>query len=101
MEDRRSDVTGRIAVEFFAASQTAAARGGAWRLHVFDTSHPVYYAGSFNFTFDLGAGFEWYRSGNQSVRVQYRYHHISNHETAMYNPGIDNGVLQVAYVFGR
>lgn len=62
---------------------------------------PVASAGAFNFTFDLGAGVEAYRSHSQSVRLQYEVHHISNGGTADYNCGIDNGVLQVSYVFGR
>jgi opacity protein-like surface antigen len=62
---------------------------------------PVEGAGSFNFTFDLGAGFELYRSKTRSVRAEYRYHHISNHNTANQNPGIDNGLFQVTYSFGR
>lgn len=62
---------------------------------------PLSDSGSFNFTFDLGAGLELYRSRSQSLRVEYRYHHISNHDTANDNPGIDNGVVQVTYVFGR
>jgi opacity protein-like surface antigen len=67
------------------------------------TTHPIpiYYAGSFNFTFDLGAGIELYRSKTRSIRAEYRYHHISNHETAEQNPGIDNGLFQVTYTFGR
>ncbi|MGO9636654.1 MAG: acyloxyacyl hydrolase, partial [Terracidiphilus sp.] len=62
---------------------------------------PVPEAGSFNFTFDMGAGLELYRSGTRSVRAEYRYHHISNHNTANQNPGIDNGLFQVTYSFGR
>jgi len=62
---------------------------------------PVSSAGSFNFTFDLGGGVEFFRSHNHSVRAEYRYHHISNHETASTNPGIDNGLVQIAYTFGR
>jgi hypothetical protein len=62
---------------------------------------PVTEAGSFNFTFDLGAGVELYRSNTRSIRAEYRYHHISNHGTAMENPGIDNGLFQVSYAFGR
>ncbi len=62
---------------------------------------PINYAGSFNFTFDLGAGFELYRARNRSIRFEYRYHHISNHGTANTNPGIDNGLFQVTYAFGR
>jgi len=62
---------------------------------------PVENAGSFNFTFDFGAGVELYRSTSRSIRAEYRYHHISNHDTAQQNPGIDNGVFQVTYSFGR
>jgi opacity protein-like surface antigen len=58
-------------------------------------------AGSFNFTFDFGAGVEFWRSASKSVRIDYRYHHISNHYTAPDNPGIDNGLFQVTYAFGR
>ena len=62
---------------------------------------PVLNAGSFNFTFDFGAGFELYRSRTKSIRAEYRYHHISNHGTAQENPGIDSGLIQVTYAFGR
>ena len=62
---------------------------------------PTNGAGSFNFTFDVGAGFELFRTHSHSYRVEYRYHHISNDETANDNPGIDNGVIQVSWLFGR
>jgi opacity protein-like surface antigen len=62
---------------------------------------PTSNAGSFNFAFDVGAGFELYRNHSHSYRVEYRYHHLSNHETASDNPGIDNAVIQVSWLFGR
>ncbi len=62
---------------------------------------PIQDAGNFNFVFDFGAGFELFRSRTQSVRADYRYHHISNHDTAYFNPGIDNGLAQITYSFGR
>jgi hypothetical protein len=62
---------------------------------------PIPSAGSFNFTFDVDAGFELFQSKRRSIRAEYRYHHISNHNTADTNPGIDNGVFQVTYSFGR
>jgi opacity protein-like surface antigen len=67
------------------------------------TTHPIPIAeaGSFNFTFDFGAGIEWYRTPHQSMRFEWRYHHISDHDTTDVNPGIDNGLFQVTYVFGR
>lgn len=61
---------------------------------------PVPFAGSFNFTFDFGAGLEIYHKETQSIRVEYRFHHISNKDTASQNPGIDNGLLQFTYGFG-
>jgi len=62
---------------------------------------PVDLAGSFNFTFDIGVGLELYRTLTRSIRVEYRIHHISNGNTAKRNPGIDNGLFQVTYLFGR
>jgi opacity protein-like surface antigen len=62
---------------------------------------PVYGAGSFNFTFDLGAGVEVFRTQTRSVRAEYRYHHISNNSTATANPGIDSGLFQLTYSFGH
>jgi len=62
---------------------------------------PTSGAGSFNFTFDFGVGVELYRTRTRSIRAEYRYHHISNHDTASQNPGIDNGLFQLTYAFGR
>ena len=62
---------------------------------------PVAAAGSFNFVFDVGPGIELFKSHSRSLRVEYRYHHISNHDSALFNPGIDNGLFQLSYVFGR
>jgi opacity protein-like surface antigen len=62
---------------------------------------PVNGAGTFNFTFDLGTGLELFRTPTRSIRAEFRYHHISNHNTANLNPGIDNGLFQVTYSFGR
>jgi opacity protein-like surface antigen len=82
-----------------------------WKVQLFAIGHgsymystrpiPVSTAGSFNFTFDIGAGIEWYQSKSRSIRAEYRYHHISNHNTATDNPGIDNGLFQITYSFGR
>jgi opacity protein-like surface antigen len=62
---------------------------------------PTANAGSFNFTFDFGVGLELYRTLTKSIRVDYRYHHISDHFTSAENPGIDNGLFTVTYSFGR
>jgi hypothetical protein len=62
---------------------------------------PMASAGSFNFTAEAGVGLEYFRNHRQSIRAEYRYHHISDADTSFFNPGIDNGVFQVAWVFGR
>lgn len=62
---------------------------------------PVDGAGSFNFTFDAGIGVEVYRSRTKSLSLEYRYHHFSNNNTAAANPGVDNGLFQATYSFGR
>jgi len=62
---------------------------------------PISTAGSFNFTFDFGPGIELYRSKTKSIRAEYRFHHISDADTSNANPGIDNGLFQLTYSFGR
>ncbi len=70
---------------------------------------PISTAGNFNYTFSVGAGIELFcshpgpdtRFGTRSLRAEYRYHHISNKNTATENPGIDNGLFQLTYSFGR
>jgi opacity protein-like surface antigen len=62
---------------------------------------PVIGAGWFNFTFSGGAGVELFSTPRRSIRLEYRLHHISNRNMANENPGIDNGVFQVTYLFGR
>ena len=61
---------------------------------------PVLNAGAFNFTVDLGAGVEIFRSRNRSIRAEYRYHHLSNANTAAENPGVESGLFQLTYCFG-
>jgi hypothetical protein len=70
--------------------------------YMFSTKQiPTAGAGSANFTFEFGAGVEYFTSARRSIRAEYRYHHISNAYTAETNPGIDSGVLQITYSFGR
>lgn len=62
---------------------------------------PIDTAGSFNFTFELGAGIEYFRTPTQSIRLEYQLQHFSNGFTAAANPGVDNGLLKLTYTFGR
>jgi lipid A 3-O-deacylase PagL len=62
---------------------------------------PVDHAAAFNFSFELGAGLEWFFQPHRSFRLDYRVHHISNAETGTLNPGIDSGLFQLTYSFGK
>lgn len=62
---------------------------------------PIDTAGSFNFTFELGAGVEYFQTLTQSIRLEYQLQHFSNAYTAETNPGVDNGLFKLTYTFGR
>lgn len=62
---------------------------------------PLDSAGSFNFTFEFGAGLEYYDSQTRSIRLEFQIQHFSNAYTAETNPGVDNGLFKLTYSFGR
>jgi hypothetical protein len=62
---------------------------------------PYNTAGSFNFTFEFGAGVEYYHSQSRSMRLEYQIQHFSNANTAVSNPGVDSGLFKFTYTFGR
>jgi opacity protein-like surface antigen len=62
---------------------------------------PVPDSSSFNFTFEFGAGVQWYRTPSQSIQAEVRYHHLSNRNLGTENPGVDSALWKVTYSFGR
>jgi hypothetical protein len=62
---------------------------------------PVADSSSFNFTFEFGAGLQWYRTPSQSIQAEFRYHHLSNGDLGTTNPGVDSVLWKVTYNFGR
>jgi opacity protein-like surface antigen len=62
---------------------------------------PVDTGGSFNFTFQFGAGVEYFRTPTQSIRLEYQIQHFSNAYTAQTNYGVDNGLFKLTYAFGK
>ncbi len=62
---------------------------------------PVDKSASFNFTFEAGLGVEYYWRARESVRVEYRLHHLSNAYRGTLNPGIDSNLVQISYSFGH
>ncbi len=61
---------------------------------------PVFNSSAFNFTMEMGAGVQVYRSHTRSCQFEYRYHHLAN-GGGRTNPGIDSGVFKATYSFGR
>jgi hypothetical protein len=56
----------------------------------FTRQEPVPDSSQFNFTFNFGTGVQVFTGRRTSLLLGYKYHHISNNETAPQNPGIDN-----------
>lgn len=62
---------------------------------------PVNFSNRINFTFEFGAGFEWFDDPRHSWTVDYRVHHFSNANSGFYNPGIDSQMVRLGYRFGK
>jgi len=75
--------------------------GHAWRAYAtsavgavwFTRDVPVAYSRRFNYTFEVGGGALWQFRPRTSLRVGYKFHHLSNAFTALQNPGIDGAVF--------
>lgn len=76
----------------------AVANGG---ILVTPHDEPVNYSNRINFTFEFGAGFEWFTDTRRSWTADYRVHHFSNAMSGYYNPGIDSQMVRVGYRFGK
>ena len=53
----------------------------------FTRQEPVPDSSQFNFTFNFGTGLQVFTGERSSLLVGYKYHHISNNNTAPENPG--------------
>lgn len=65
----------------------------------FTRQEPVPDSSQFNFTFNFGAGVQVFTGKCSALLMGYKYHHISNNETAPQNPGIDNSEFYAGYVW--
>lgn len=72
------------------------AHGG---LLYFTRQEPVPNSSQFNFTFNFGTGAQVFVSRRGSVLAGFKYHHISNNETAHENPGVDSAEWYAGYVW--
>jgi hypothetical protein len=71
----------------------ASAGGVAW----FTQDVPIAGAGAFNYTFEVGGGVLWRYRDRDSVRIGYKFHHLSNGYRRLFNPGLDGAVFLVGY----
>lgn len=58
---------------------------------------PIDEAASINFQFSFGPGVQVFATRNYSFRIEYLYRHISNANTGVVNPGIDQGVFRITF----
>jgi hypothetical protein len=65
----------------------------------FTRQEPVPNSSQFNFTFNFGTGLQIFTGHRGSLLVGYKYHHISNNETAPQNPGIDSSEAYAGYLW--
>jgi hypothetical protein len=65
----------------------------------FTRQEPVPNSSQFNFTFNFGAGVQLFTGKRSSILLGYKYHHISNNETAPENPGVDNSEAYAGYLW--
>jgi hypothetical protein len=71
----------------------AGAAGVVW----FTRDVPTAYSRAFNYTFEVGGGLIWQTSAKTALRVGYKFHHLSNANTAPNNPGVDGAVFLLGY----
>ncbi len=65
----------------------------------FTRQEPVPKSSQFNFTFNFGTGVQLLTGKRSSLLLGYKYHHISNNETAPQNPGVDSSEAYVGYLW--
>jgi opacity protein-like surface antigen len=61
---------------------------------------PVSNSSQFNFAVSWGAGVQLWVRKNQSISLGYKFHHISNANSASRNPGVDSNLFYAGYSWG-
>lgn len=65
----------------------------------FTRQEPVPGSSKFNFTFNFGTGVQVFDGKHGSLLIGYKYHHISNNNTASKNPGVDSGEAYAGWLW--
>jgi opacity protein-like surface antigen len=75
------------------------ALGAVW----FTRDVPVPDSRSFNYTYEFSGGVQWEPHSGRFLRVGYKFHHLSNADTGVTNPGLNGNVLMIGMArrFGR
>jgi hypothetical protein len=60
---------------------------------------PVFNSSRFNFTFDFGAGLQFFQTHHRAWSLDYRVHHLSNAYIGYQNPGVDSQIVGLTYSF--
>jgi hypothetical protein len=55
----------------------------------------------FNFTADFGGGLQVFNSLHRAITIGYKYHHLSNDNRELANPGFDANLLYVGFSIFR
>jgi hypothetical protein len=103
IEDGRRYVTGfalsplALQAQVKIASRLRAYASGAGGVVWFSRAVPVADSRAFNYTFELGGGVRWQVRRRESLRIGYKFHHLSNAYSAPQNPGLDAKVFRVGY----
>jgi hypothetical protein len=63
----------------------------------FNRQMPVIGSAQFNYNVSIGFGAQFFARPGRSFTVGWRYHHLSNHDQAHFNPGLDSGVFYVGF----
>ncbi len=63
----------------------------------FNHQVPAPDSSQFNFTFNFGGGVQFFPASGRTFTVGYKYHHLSNADTGIINPGIDSNVIYVGF----
>jgi hypothetical protein len=103
IEDGRRSVTGfavsplALQAQVRITSRLRAYASGAGGVVWFSRAVPVADSRAFNYTFELGGGVRWQVRPRESLRIGYKFHHLSNAYTAPQNPGLDAKVFLIGY----
>jgi hypothetical protein len=65
----------------------------------FTRQEPVPGSSQYNFTFNFGTGVQVFAGKRSSVLIGYKYHHISNNNTASQNPGVDSSEVYAGWLW--